>query len=80
MPLKVCDNKLKLFFNGTTTITSIDMPKILVHKFKLKPFAKFLNRDFDVDCLYDIIGFLQKVVRTRDRGDGKISCQPSFVR
>ncbi|KAL5080024.1 hypothetical protein RYX36_008445, partial [Vicia faba] len=52
LPLKLCDNKLKLFFNGTTSITSIDMPNIPIHKFKFKPFVEFLNGDFDVDRLY----------------------------
>ncbi|KAL5052781.1 hypothetical protein RYX36_033463, partial [Vicia faba] len=52
LPLKVCDNKLKLFFNGTTVITSIDMLDTPVHTFKFKPFVDFLNGDFDVDRLY----------------------------
>ncbi|CAL5186562.1 unnamed protein product [Lathyrus oleraceus] len=51
--LKVCDNKFKLLFNGTTAITTIDMLEISLHKFKFKPFGDFSNGAFEVDRLYD---------------------------
>ncbi|XP_058723407.1 uncharacterized protein LOC131595139 [Vicia villosa] len=35
LPLKVCDNNYKLFFNATTIITSIDMPKVPLHTFNI---------------------------------------------
>lgn len=37
LPFKICDNPLNLFLNGGTTITMIDMPKIITHKFDFKP-------------------------------------------
>lgn len=52
MPLKVCHNKYKLFFNRATTITCVDIPDIPPHSFQFKSFSKFLNGDFVVDRFY----------------------------
>lgn len=52
LPLKVCDNKLKLFSNATTEVTTIEMPEIPLHKFNFKPFGYFLKGNFKVDRLY----------------------------
>lgn len=59
LPLKLCDNKFKLFFNGTTTVTIIDLPYIPLQKFIFKPFGDFMNGDFVVDRLYGT--FLQQL-------------------
>ncbi|KAL5064576.1 hypothetical protein RYX36_026313 [Vicia faba] len=71
MPLKVCDNKYKLFFSCATTITAVDIPTILVHCLHFKPFVDFLQGYFVVDRLYDVIGAVQQVVRTQVTGAGK---------
>ncbi|KAL5066319.1 hypothetical protein RYX36_028056 [Vicia faba] len=52
MPVKVYDNKYKLFFNRSTTITVVDIPDIPQHKFNFKSFTDFQNGDFIVDRLY----------------------------
>ena len=57
--LKVCDKKFKLFFNGTTAVTAIDMLDIPLQKFNFKPFGDFMNGDFVVDRLYGT--FLQQL-------------------
>ncbi|KAL5077195.1 hypothetical protein RYX36_016179 [Vicia faba] len=41
MPVKVCDNKYKLFFNRSTTITVVDIPDIPQHKFNFKSFTHY---------------------------------------
>ncbi|CAI8609858.1 unnamed protein product [Vicia faba] len=71
MSLKVCDNKYKLFFNCVTTITTVDIPTILVHCLHFKPFVDFLQGHFIVDRLYDVIGVVQQVVRTQVAGAEK---------
>lgn len=52
VPLKICDNPLKLFFNGGTTVTMLEMSKIHAHKFDFKPLMDFLHGDFKVNRLY----------------------------
>lgn len=52
LTLKIHDNPLKLFLNGGTTITMVDMPKILEHKFNFKLIIDFLHGDFHVNRLY----------------------------
>ncbi|KAL5075591.1 hypothetical protein RYX36_014575, partial [Vicia faba] len=74
MPMKVCDNKYKLFFNRSTTITTVDILDIPQHNFYFKSFTDFQNEDFIVDRLYDVIGAVQQVVRTQVSGAGKKAC------
>ncbi|CAK8535757.1 unnamed protein product [Lathyrus sativus] len=54
IPLKICENPLKLFFNSGTTITMVDLPEIPPHQFHFKPVVDFLHEDFQVNRLYDI--------------------------
>ncbi|XP_058783684.1 uncharacterized protein LOC131658404 [Vicia villosa] len=54
MPLKVCDNKYKVFFNRATTVTAVDVPDILGHQFNFKSFTDFLSGEFIPDRLYGI--------------------------
>ncbi|KAL5096572.1 hypothetical protein RYX36_000899 [Vicia faba] len=74
MSMKVCDNKYKLFFNHSITITIVDIPDIPQHNFYFKSFTDFQNGDFIVDHLYDVIGAVQQVVRTQVSGAGKKAC------
>ncbi|XP_058745885.1 uncharacterized protein LOC131618735 [Vicia villosa] len=74
MQLKVCDNKFKLFFNRSTTITALDIPDIPSHTFHFKSLTEFLNGNFKVDRLYDVISVVQQVIRTQGAGAGKKAC------
>lgn len=49
---KVCPNKLKLVFNGGTTISKIAISKIPSHQFKFKSIEYFLSGNFINDLLY----------------------------
>ncbi|XP_058775828.1 uncharacterized protein LOC131650113 [Vicia villosa] len=73
-PLKVCSNPLKILFNGGTTLTKVDIPDIPPHKFNFHAIENFLNGHFKPDMLYDVIGVLQDVVKTKMAGGGKKSC------
>ncbi|CAK8574917.1 unnamed protein product [Lathyrus sativus] len=49
---KVFPNKLKLVFNGGTTILKLPIPEIPKHHFKFKPIVDFLTVNFITDLLY----------------------------
>ncbi|CAK8537800.1 unnamed protein product [Lathyrus sativus] len=74
LALKVCDNLLKLVFNGCTTVTMVDMPETPAYQFCFKPIVDFLHGDFQVNRLYDVIGVLHEVVKTQVVGGGKKAC------
>ncbi|CAK8538744.1 unnamed protein product [Lathyrus sativus] len=74
LALKVCDNPLKLVFNGGTTVTVVDMPEIPAYQFCFKPIVDFLHGDFRVNRLYDVIGVLHEVGKTQVVGGGKKAC------
>ncbi|KAI5435868.1 hypothetical protein KIW84_022336 [Lathyrus oleraceus] len=50
------------------------MPSIPLQKFNFKPFGDFMNGDFVVDRLYDVIGVLHQVVRSQTGGSDKKAC------
>ncbi|KAL5065746.1 hypothetical protein RYX36_027483 [Vicia faba] len=74
MPVKVYDNKYKLFFNRSTAIIAVDIPYIPQHNFNFKSFTDFQNRNFIIDRLYDVIGAVRQVVRTQVSGARKKAC------
>lgn len=53
LPLKVYDNKFKLFFNGGTAATAKDILEIHIINSNSSSLQIFLNGDFEVDRLYD---------------------------
>lgn len=53
LDFKICNNPLKVFFHGGTTITMLDMPEIPMHNFDFKPIVNFLHGDFQVNRLYN---------------------------
>ncbi|CAL5212449.1 unnamed protein product [Lathyrus oleraceus] len=61
---KVFPNKLKLVFNGGTTVSKMPIPAIPPHQFKFKVIDDFLSGKFTTDLLYDVVGVLQDVVKT----------------
>ncbi|KAI5397556.1 hypothetical protein KIW84_063393 [Lathyrus oleraceus] len=71
LAFKICDNPLKVFFHGGTTITMLDMPEIPMHNFDFKPIVNFLHRDFHVNRLYDVIGVLHQVMKTQVTRGGR---------
>ncbi|XP_058741542.1 uncharacterized protein LOC131613895 [Vicia villosa] len=73
-PFKICDNPLKLIFNGGTTMSKVAIPEIPTHSYTFHPIASFLKGDFKHDMLYDVIGVLQDVLKTQTGGGGRKSC------
>ncbi|KAI5434657.1 hypothetical protein KIW84_021472 [Lathyrus oleraceus] len=72
---KVCLNKLKLVFNGGTTISKMEITAILPHQFKFKPNVDFLNAfSENFNSTLDVVGVLQDVVKTQTDGGGKKPC------
>lgn len=49
---KVCPNKVKLIFNGGTTVSKMEIPEIPSHQFKVKSIFDFLTGKFSNDLLY----------------------------
>ncbi|CAK8566526.1 unnamed protein product [Lathyrus sativus] len=43
---KVFPNKLKLVFNGGTTVSKLPIPEIPTHQYKFKPIVDFLTGNF----------------------------------
>lgn len=54
LPLNICENPLKLLFNGGTTVTKIHILEIHAHKFKFKPILDFLEGKLQNVMLYGI--------------------------
>lgn len=49
---KVCNNNLKLLFNGGTTVSKMEIPEVPPHQFKFKAIVDFLTEKFSNDLLY----------------------------
>ncbi|KAI5415101.1 hypothetical protein KIW84_040526 [Lathyrus oleraceus] len=78
LPLKVCDNMLKVFFTNGTAITKLDILKYPTTSSFSSLIVDFLTGNFQLGRLYDIaskrsyvIGVFRDVVKTQFTREGK---------
>ncbi|KAL5059418.1 hypothetical protein RYX36_031022 [Vicia faba] len=80
LPLKVCDNKFKLFSVVLQPLHPLTFLKYHIILTRSSPFQDFLNGNFVVDRLDHVIGVVHNVARTQVTGVGKKACcTPSSI-